>query len=183
MSDSMVLERPAETGIEVEAEAVASDAVVSKEERKADELERMRQSLIADAREWTPERAQKMAFEHAGSYRAEPSDILRGFLRDDIAMFSFVNAAYRDAMKEMLPELAIQPTHSGHHIGTVMMVRGGIVFQDVGKGKLVGHELAGFKSKPQPGDKLEVKYSGKGELSVKELPREDRSVAASRGGR
>lgn len=66
--------------------------------------------------------------------------------------------------------LAADPVPNGQYIGKVVAVEGSAVIQDVGRGALVKHEVAGFARIPMVGDSLDVKYTGKAMDVVRESP-------------
>lgn len=92
------------------------------------------------------------------------------FVREDLA--EQLLAAEKDVKHEDFA----QTTKTGEHIGRIEFIEGNKVFQSVGRGQYIQHELARFANPPKIGDVFHIKYVNGMMQIVEELPK-DKSIS------
>lgn len=79
--------------------------LLAKEDRKALELDAMRQERAIAASRWSPAEAASKAARHIADHKAQGDPPEREFLRTDMRLFAAANAHYAKALSAAAPEL------------------------------------------------------------------------------
>ncbi len=83
-----------------------SDKVTAKEERKALEMQAMRDEDEKRVRSWTPAEAEKAAQRDAENYRLQQDDVERKFMRVDISENAKMSNDYKKALEKNAPDVS-----------------------------------------------------------------------------
>lgn len=86
-------------------DAANTEKMLAKEERKAAEMQSMREERVERAKNWTPEEAAKQAQRDGKDYHTQDM-FERSYMRRDIALNASANPAYQAALEQAAPEVA-----------------------------------------------------------------------------
>ncbi len=86
-------------------DAANTEKMLAKEERKAAEMQSMREDREEQAKNWTPEEAARQAQRDGKDYHTQDM-FERSYMRRDMALNASANPAYKAALEQAAPEVA-----------------------------------------------------------------------------